>query len=1232
MNNSRRSRSSLLALAFILLMARPAQAVKFQGQAPAQTPTQKPQENSKQESGETASPASVSPELESIKKLILDGKYGEAEGRARTLLASVEASGGRESLQAAEVMDALVESLWRVGKAKTSEARELGERAVAIKEKALGPDDPETATSLTGLGNVFFQRADYKAAKPVLERALAIREKALGLDSVLVAKSLSNLGILYLDIGDYKTTRPLLERARAIEEKALGPDGPELAKTLNNLASLDRLTGHYADAKALEQRALTIWEKAYGPDHPLVALALSNLAVLDDVTGNYASARERFERALTIREKVYGSESSAVAETLHELASLHLEIGDYGAAKSLYERSIAGAEKAMGPEHPYLASFLGNYANLLMSMGDYAGARRNYERSLAIEEKVLGLENPQVATTLGNFANLLRSMGDYSEAKRLNERALAILEKALGPENPQVAVTLGNLANLLQSMGDYSEAKRLNERALAILEKTLGPEHPVVANSLGNLGIILQVTGDRVGARKLQERALRIKEKARGPEHPSVAVTLRNLAALDRDAHDYAAAKPLLERALAIDEKAYGPNHPLVASSLVALGRFLAMTNDYAGAKSVLVRALAIQQKALGADHPVVADTQAVLALALVETGEEPAGLRMALECEQIQSEHLRLALASLSEREALAYAQSKLYFLEVPVNLALQRAKKLPGASRAAWDVVARRRAVVLDEMAARHRSVAGAGNPEVAQLAENLSSARARLANLIVRGEGGNPPRNYQILLDQTRREREQAERALADKSAAFRRQQARNRLGFDEIAAALPPRSALVAFLRHDDLHLQDKGTKSGVLPSYAAFVLRQGESEPALVPLGEAAELEPLVARWRKEMAQEAAAPGVDSKRTEAESRRAGGELRSKVWDPIAARLGDAQQVFIVPDDALHLLNFAALPTRADRYLIETGPKIHYLSAERDLVPFEAPASGKGLLAVGAPAFDETRYFAALSVQPAPLRESAATLPAAAQGFRGMRSSCGDFKNMRFEDLPGSRREVEQVAGLWARRGPAPEASENVVSLTGSLASEAEFKRLAAGHRVLHLATHGFILGGDCAPSPASSANAVGEQVPTPTTGENPLRLSGLALAGANHRDAAGPDEEDGVLTAEEIAALDLSGVEWVVLSACDTGLGEVQRGEGVFGLRRAFQVAGARTLIMSLWPVDDRSTEHWMTALYRNRFLHGMSTADAVNQASLELLRQRRAKHLSTHPFYWAAFVAAGDWR
>jgi CHAT domain-containing protein len=209
----------------------------------------------------------------------------------------------------------------------------------------------------------------------------------------------------------------------------------------------------------------------------------------------------------------------------------------------------------------------------------------------------------------------------------------------------------------------------------------------------------------------------------------------------------------------------------------------------------------------------------------------------------------------------------------------------------------------------------------------------------------------------------------------------------------------------------------------------------------------------------------------------------------------------------------------------------------------------------------------------------------------------------------------------------------------VVATGGAADEATFKRLAPGRRVIHLATHGFFLDLRCAPGGEGGTRGVMGLVPAASgpepsspPGENPLLLSGLALAGANLRDQAEAGDEDGVLTADEIAALDLSGTEWAVLSACGTGLGEVAAGEGVLGLRRAFLAAGTRTVFTSLWSVRDKPTREWMAALYRHRLLDGAGTAEAARAASLDLLRSRRAQGRSTHPFEWAAFLAAGDWR
>jgi CHAT domain-containing protein len=399
----------------------------------------------------------------------------------------------------------------------------------------------------------------------------------------------------------------------------------------------------------------------------------------------------------------------------------------------------------------------------------------------------------------------------------------------------------------------------------------------------------------------------------------------------------------------------------------------------------------------------------------------------------------------------------------------------------------------------------------------------------------------------------------------------------------------------------------------VPSYAAFVTRSKDASVVFVPLGTAAAIDKMVRAWRDEASGRSI--GAFAARAESAYRTAAEGLQRGVWDPLGTAIADAATIFIVPDGLLNIVNFAALPDRDGRYLVERAAVIHYLSTERDLVVPNRQARGAGtLLAVGGAEFGE--------------------LGAVTGNRRGTVSAdCEALGRLRFSNLPGSLGEVTEISKMWPTSG-----SNSVAVLSGAAASETAVKRALGGRRVVHLATHGFFLGEGCAPSPAGGTRAGGGLVtgsgnpPNGVGEENPLLLSGLALAGANRRASGRPGDDDGILTAEEVASLNLRGVEWAVLSACDTGLGEIKAGEGVFGLRRAFQVAGVRTVIMSLWSVDDQATRVWMRALYEGRLQKGLTTAGAVHAASAAVLRDRRAKGWSTHPFYWAAFVAAGDWR
>jgi tetratricopeptide (TPR) repeat protein len=442
-------------------------------------------------------------------------------------------------------------------------ARRLDALAVDLVCGSTLPPGAETAAAdlLSALGQ-YRQGAlaAYPEARTLFDRALAIREKALGPEHPDTAGSLNNVALLLRDQGDLAGARPLFERALAISEKALGPEHPSTATSLNNLALLLKDEGDLAGASSLSQRVLMIYEKTLGPEHPLTATSLNNLAVLSTDQGDLAGARPLVARALAIFEKALGPEDPSTAMGLNNLAFLLQAQGDLAGARPLYERALAIREKTLGPEHPLTAMSLNGLAGLLQAQGDLAEARPLYERALAIAEKALGPQHPLTAASLNNFSGLLRIQGDLAGARPLAERALAIFEKALGPEHPSVATCLNSLALVLKDQGNLAGARPLAERALAIAEKSLGPEHPDTIGTLSNLARILRDQGEFARAEQLFLRAIATGANALGAEHPLTQRIQSHYARLLLMTDRPGEAFPLAEKALAVHQAVFGPN------------------------------------------------------------------------------------------------------------------------------------------------------------------------------------------------------------------------------------------------------------------------------------------------------------------------------------------------------------------------------------------------------------------------------------------------------------------------------------------------------------------------------------------------------------------------------------------------------------------------------------------------------------------------------------------------
>ncbi|HWO20054.1 MAG TPA: tetratricopeptide repeat protein [Kofleriaceae bacterium] len=1040
----------------------------------------------------------------------------------------------------------------------------LPQPAIAGPNSPTPQADLDEATRLDKEVESLYRGGKFQEAVPLAERSLKLREKALGPTHPLVAASLNNLGLLYQEQGAYARTEPLLVRALAIWEKALGAMHPDVAASLNNLAGLYQAQGAYARAEPLLVRALAIWEKALGAMHPDVAVSLNNLAMLYLDQGAYVRAEPLLARALAIREKSLGAMHPDVATSLNNLAALYQAQGAYARAEPLYVRALAILEKALGAMHPDVALSLNNLAALYEAQSTYARAEPLYVRALAILEKTLGAMHPNVALSLNNLAALYREQGAYARAEPLLDRALAIREKTLGAMHPDVANSLDNLALLYKTQGAYARAEPLYVRALAIREKTLGAMHPDVAISLNNLATVYRKQVAYARAEPLLVRALAIGEKALGAMHPDVALSLNSLAALYSDQGAYARAEPLLVRALAIREKALGTMHPEAAQSLNDLALLYRDQGVYTRAEPLLVRALAIWEKALGPMHPDVATSLNSLASFYQAQGAYVRAEPLYARAAESQEAYLRVELVRLSESRKRDLM--KLLYRET-LQLVSFHAHALPTSARAldlALTAVLRRKGRILDSLTDNQAALRAHLTPQLRAKLDELADAKSELSTRLRAPYQPRTAPAQTAALAALRSRIDDLEAELNAASIEYRVQS--EPVTVAKVQAALPLGAALVELVRYNRYDPRQPKPKRWQEARYLAYLL-PWQGPPRWIPLGDAATVDARIDAVLATMHK-----GASAEATRTALRR----LDAVVWTPIRDQLAGVSHVILSPDGKLNLVPFEALIDPQGHYALEQW-LISYVTSGRDLLRLAArPAPRAPATIVADPDYG-----------PGPL----------------------------FARLPGVQGEAVEVAAHL------PDAR----LLTGAQATKAALAGVV-GPAVLHVATHGFYARGATTPAPPAGPvrgmNLEDDAPLAPPTTEDPteaLDRAGLALAGANSR-------PDGIASARELAGYDWWGTALVVLSACQTGVGEVASGEGVYSLRRALVLAGAQAQVVSLWNVSDASARALMRALY-SMLARGIGRAQALRQAKLALLRQPQF----AHPYYWAAFIAAGDW-
>lgn len=1070
-------------------------------------------------------------------------------------------------------------TLWCAGCATVAKAP-MDTRRVEAQEAL------EQGKQLQGAGK-------YAEAVPLMERALALRREALGPEHVEVAEVLNELGDLAWSQGQYTQAEPLYQQAQALWEAALGPRHPKVATALNNLATLSLNQGQHARARELAERALAILEAA-GSSHPEAANSLSTLAILHRVQGQFAKAEQMYKRALDIREKALGPGHLDVAHSLNNLAFLYQTLGQLAQAEPLHERALAIREAALGKAHPDVALSLNNLAVLYHAQGRYTRAAEQLERALKIQEAMLGLDHPLSIRSRGNLAQIYYAQGQYMRAEPLMEQVIDAQKKRLGPTHVDIAPLLNNLAVLYQAQGQYTRALLLFQQALDIRQAALGPHHPDVAFSLSNLAALYQRQGRPAEAEPLYQQALAIHEKASGPGHPDVALSLHNLAFLRRHQGQYSQAELLQERALAIYEKALGPDHPDVARALNNLATIHYAQGRYVQAEPLYQEALRGWKATLGPGHPEVSNARINIALLRLAQRRLSEALPLFEQSFSHSESHLRTQALVLSE-ERLASFLEVLHTDEQRLYALLRAHLEDAHVRHLALATALLRKGRSVEELAALSRTLSRSLGAEDRDAFDQLRALRTLVASQSLAGPGKLAPEVHQQRLEELADQADAIETRLARSSAplrAFKELPPPDQI-VGSVAGALPSHGALVEFIAYDDSPLVPKpGTPPTQVPReprYLALVL-SAEGRTGAVDLGPAAPIDHAVLRLRELLSRRATA-----------YQPAAQELYRLVFRPLLPLLGNTRHLFLSPDGQLSLIPFDALHDGkaflADRF------DVSYLTSGKDLLPRPAgSASAHSVVVLADPDFGAQP--AGLSTAAPPVERS----PSLKQFFSTLRQNIADQPWLQ---LPGTRQEAEAIQRLL------PQAR----LLLGSAATKEALLQLKAPG-LLHVATHGFFLE-DAATPQGTRGTAEGvSNLPPLAPPADPLLRSGLVLAGAQASNGS-PRREDSLVTALELSGMDLWGTQLVVLSACDTGRGDVRPGQGVYGLRRALGVAGAETVVMSLWKVNDETTRYLMEAYYRH-LLAGQGRAQALREA-MRALRKKEP-----HPYHWASFIAVGQ--
>lgn len=916
---------------------------------------------------------------------------------------------------------------------------------------------------------------------------------------------------------------------------------------------------------------------------------------------NDAAAVPDAVAAYQLAVRLYGENSPSLYPAVDILFQVYTLTRQFDLASKYGVQALDLAVKAHGKESHQYAITLQGVAALQEDLGNIKTSLQFHTRAVEILRKQAMPAKACAIDSMRALSRLYTTIGNYTEAQKWILDLWTFSTPLLPFKNPRTAQVLLDTGHFFMESGNYIRAESLFISAYEIYNSLYGPRHPDTAFALMDLGVLYRRMREYTYAFRCQNDALAIYEAVYGKEGLETVGSRHRLSSLLMDTGEFEKAYEVQAEAKAILEKHKATRS--MGAHLNNLGWACLCMGRLDEAQQWLEKAYALDAAKEGASSESCANILCSLATVFLLKEDFAKAATYAASSNELYEKLVRHFAITGSEAQKIGFLEKLKGKTHFNIHLALKDTRPNSALSRTGLLTVLRRKARAVDLMLTTLSALEKNPNPRVTEQLRQLADVRTELAALSMRHKTLDPK---SLELEQLKLQRKIEDLEIAICQGARELSVVSRSVDIPAVAQALPADTLLVEYVFYRPLDLKVPRSREETIPArYAAFCLTPDNKVQA-ADLGPADDIDALVRKLRREIARS----NMDTFSVPAR------ELYAKLITPLLPMAAPYKRLLVSPDSRLHLIPFTVLMDPDGKFLLETKA-ISYLSSGRDVLSVSNSTPAKGdVLLMADPDYSVTPAAVTNLLQP---------------------SRSADLENVSFPPLPGTAREAEALNLLMPR----------ATLCLGKKATESYLKTVHSP-LLLHIATHGFFL---ASPLPdASSSRGLKKktapeasgplQLPTPEpvappkdpTGwtdifesgiENSLLRSGLALAGANHAASTGGD---GILTALEASRLDLAGTRMVVLSACETGLGDIRNGEGVMGLRRAFLLAGSQTQVMSLWKVHDDATQKLMQNFYRH-LKERLPKPDAMRQAQLDLMKSEYK-----HPYYWAAFTVSGDWR